>query len=159
MASLLKFEDALVKCYKDNYTKFVSIAARKLSGDRNVAEEAVQEGFLKAITYKHKWRKDGDIFYWLRRIISNTAKDAADKERMYGALEGDIPEPVFQHGIDKTEIKDWIDEYATTELQREVLYLRFVEGMSVRDIPSFSSATYGTVRVVCHQFLKRINEA
>lgn len=49
----------------------------------NDAEDVLQEGFLKVFSSLHKYRGDGKLEGWIRRIIVNTAVDYLKTNRRY----------------------------------------------------------------------------
>ncbi|HEV7887833.1 MAG TPA: RNA polymerase sigma factor [Acidimicrobiales bacterium] len=57
----------------------VSAYARAVCGDRWLAEEAVQETFLRAWRYLDSFRGDGSFEGWLLRICRNCLTDLANR--------------------------------------------------------------------------------
>ena len=60
--------------------KLYQLHARKMLGiclwyarNREEAEEILQDGFLRVFTYLHKWRAQGTLESWMRRIMVNAA--------------------------------------------------------------------------------------
>jgi RNA polymerase sigma-70 factor (ECF subfamily) len=57
------------------YVKAMFNTALRLTGNELDAEDAVQEGFIKAFSKMHQYRFEGSFGGWLKRIIINSALD------------------------------------------------------------------------------------
>jgi RNA polymerase sigma factor (sigma-70 family) len=60
------------KLYKLFSGKMMGVCLR-YAKDRMEAEDVLQEGFIKVFDNLHKFRKDGSLEGWIRRVIVNTA--------------------------------------------------------------------------------------
>jgi len=64
--------EAIERVYRARYAGFVK-AMVAITGDREDAREAVQEGFARALAARRSYRGDGSMEAWVWRIISNVA--------------------------------------------------------------------------------------
>ena len=110
----------------------------RLLGDREKAEDAVQEAFTKA--YRALPRLDGDANYraWLYRIATNTAYDKLRRQRLISWL------PLIDDGSDPA-LRDDSDGYdVSIQVQQSLdrlpvryrapLLLYCIDGMSTAEI-------------------------
>ena len=104
-------------------------------GDRDLAEDALQETFLKAWKGYSSFRREADEKTWLTRIAINTAKDMRksawfrhiDRSAALDSLpEGSVP----FHARDDTVTRAVM---ALPDKLREVALLRWLQGFSGED--------------------------
>lgn len=62
------------KLFREHGTRLLRLAVLYL-GDRQLAEDAAQETYLKVIRHYPRFRWEGDIATWATRILINTCKD------------------------------------------------------------------------------------
>ncbi len=136
--------------------------ARRLTGDPERAQDAVQETFLAL------WRADHEglrprILPWLLAVCRNKALDRNKKERPMVALqEGSAPsvEVSPQDGALARE-REWrvrtaLD--ALPERQQEVVVLKFQNGLSYREIAEVTGLSVSNVGFQLHVALKTLRE-
>lgn len=71
--------------YRLHYERLVKIVTPRLDRNYSVAEEAVQDAFVKAITFFSAFDPDQKEFgAWFNSILNNCVKDAANKEKNRG---------------------------------------------------------------------------
>lgn len=73
---------ALVRKYQDQ----ALAAAYVILGDRQLSEDASQEGFTKAFQALERFRPDGSFRAWLLRIVVNEARDLRATYQRQGGL-------------------------------------------------------------------------
>ena len=135
------------------------LALRQL-GNREDAEDAAQEVFLKAYTGLNSFRGDSKLSVWLYRITSNVCTDMLRRQRETVSLsqENDEGEPLELELPDErfdpvalTERKD-LREQIGAALQalppeaREILLLRELGGASYDEIAAALDLDLGTVK-------------
>jgi RNA polymerase sigma-70 factor (ECF subfamily) len=148
--------DILVRRYKDQLLNFVF----RFVGNRNDAEDIVQETFLRVYKNKHYYREIAKFSTWVYTIAGNLAKtelrrrkrrklfsisNFVNEERDY-----DIPdlERNPEQQVDST-MKDAIIQKAIEKLPpkfKEVILLRDVQGFSYEEISQILSIPLGTVK-------------
>ena len=150
-------EVALSKLY-DRYSRTVFGVGLKILGDRSMAEELVQEVFLKV------WRSSGtfdsargSFSTWLYRVTRSVALDLYRKRgrRVRPVSDGD---PYLDSARDSSagpqELVDesWLSWRVSRALEvldashREVIDLAYFEGLSQREISEQTGVPLGTVK-------------
>lgn len=162
-------EAALSTLY-DRYSRTVFGVGLKLLGDRSLAEELVQEVFLKV------WRSSrtfdasrGSFSTWLYRVTRSVALDlhrkrarrvrsVPDGESHVAATRDSSPGP--QEIVDDSWLS-WRMSRALEELgaaHREVIELAYYHGLSQREISRQTGVPIGTVKTRTSSALKRLRE-
>ena len=159
--------DDLVATYGDRAGQL----ARRITGNAEDAEEAVQDAFLSVIRRIDTFRGDSAFGSWLYRIVANAAYQRLRTRRGRGAdISLDNLLPVFDaHGRHVAPVTDWSmtleDPARQTELRmvlgaaieelpadyRAVVLLRDVEGLSHRDIGEALGLTTVNVKARVHR--------
>lgn len=137
-----------------------------LLGDHHDAEDATERTFLAALDAIDRFRDEGATFRsWLFRIahnqIANTLRSRV--RRRAASLDG-VPEPVadadpaWQAGAadDARRLRRALG--ALSGDRRQVVVLRFVDGLSAREIGAVLGRSAGAVRVLQHRALRELAE-
>ena len=126
--------------------------ARWLLGNPQDAEDAVQEAYLRALTYFDGFHgEDGRA--WLLAIVRNTCFECLHKKRRYVEMpfehlelfrdDSPGPETLQLRDADRVAVQRGL-ETLPPEF-REVLVLREMEGMSYKQIAQITDVPIGTV--------------
>jgi RNA polymerase sigma-70 factor (ECF subfamily) len=135
-----------------------------LLGDHHDAEDVTERTFLAALDAIHRFRDEGATFRsWLFRIAHNQIANAlrSRARRRTSPLEA-VSEPVadadpaHQAGAadDARRVRGALAELS--EDRRQVLVLRFVDGLSAREIGAVLGRSEGAVRVLQHRALREL---
>jgi RNA polymerase sigma-70 factor, ECF subfamily len=132
-------------------------------GDHHDAEDATERTFLAAMRALPAFRNEGATFRaWLFRIAHNTVANA---HRMRARRHADpLPEPFDRAApdADPAGLVARADELRTVlravtglpEDRRQVILLRFVDGLSSSEIGQVLDRSPGAVRVLLHRALR-----
>jgi RNA polymerase sigma-70 factor (ECF subfamily) len=140
--------------------------ARWLLGNHQDAEDAVQESYLRALTYFGSFHgEDGRA--WLLAIVRNTCFEWLHKHRRYVELPvehielardtGPSPEALQLRKADRATVQRGLE--ALPAEYREVLVLREMEGMSYKQIAQIAGVPMGTVMSRLARARRRLGEA
>ena len=135
-----------------------------LLGDHHDAEDATERTFLAALDAIGRFRDEGATFRaWLFRIAHNQIANAlrSRARRRATPLDG-VAEPMAD--ADPAAESDASDDArrvrrALAELsadRRQVLVLRFVDGLAAREIGAVLGRSAGAVRVLQHRALREL---
>lgn len=133
-------------------------------GDRDGAEELVQDTFVRAFASLTGFRSDSALRTWLFTICKRLWLDRRRSERRRDEVElgddhaGDTRDAL--DGLVAVETADRIRTVMTTlsPLQREVFALRVNDGMPYEEIAQVVGSTAGSCRVHYHTAVKLIKE-
>jgi RNA polymerase sigma-70 factor, ECF subfamily len=133
------------------HTRSLLRVARRLTPDRETAEDLVQETMLSAWRGFHQFRAGSNERAWLFRILVNAAHARGRKLRAMPAVDSiashDVPAPAaFPENaamFAAAEVAQAFDELPVEH--REVLLLGVVEGFTCREMAAILSIPIGTV--------------
>ena len=161
----LRDPEAFRAVYENNARKLYNLALR-LVGDRQRAEEVVQETFLRAWDRAETFREGARVSTWLYRICANLAYDYLRAKRYRDAVSLETPMRSEEGGTDeladrlpapveappeeagRNEIRKAVVELMDRlpERERTVLILRHYEGMTFERIAEALQLTSRTVQ-------------
>ena len=141
--------------------------ALHMVGNREDAEEAVQDAFVRVWHNLGRFRDDARFEPWLFRILANRCRSLMEKRRRHSAVVqyGDVPDrgTATPDGVDR----DWTEEIhkvlATLPVeQREAFLLRHVEDMAYEDIAAVTGVRLSALRMrvkrACDVLRARLSE-
>lgn len=139
--------------YRTRLPEFRRVAAT-ITGDRELACDAVQEAFALAVRRRWSFRREGALEAWLWRIVANTARSAL---RVRSIPEPPPTEPATnQDAAEDARIRAAI--VLLPERQRLVLFLRYYADLDYRTIAEVAGIAPGTVAATmnaAHATLRR----
>ena len=134
------WEELIGMYYEDIYRYCIYHAP-----DRNLAQDAVQETFLKVIRYFPNYRDRGKFRAFLYKVASNVCTDQWRKCR-----EEEIPEDTvyLETGYARSEddIRFLERVRALPEELREIVYLKYAQELTMREIAKVLNIPMGTVQ-------------
>jgi RNA polymerase sigma-70 factor (ECF subfamily) len=122
--------------------------ARLLTGDRNRADDLVQDALERALARESTFHSGGNLRAWMFSLMHNLFVDGIRSREAidWSADVGELPEPVAPQQSDPAAMRDI---HAALEKlpaeQREVLLLVAIEGMRYREAAEVLSVPVGTV--------------
>jgi RNA polymerase sigma-70 factor, ECF subfamily len=142
--------------------------ARWLVGNRDDAEDVVQEAYLRAFQYSDGFR-GGDARAWLLTIVRNTSYRWLRKASAYEGL-AQFDEEIHTTGIQTSDPEQLLlrnadgrfIEKALSGLPvrfREILILRELEGLSYKEIAAVVGVPMGTVMSTLSRARDRFQQA
>jgi len=162
--------EAALSALYDRYSRTVFGVGLKLLGDRSLAEELVQEVFLRVWRSSHTFDSArGSFSTWLYRVVRSIALDLHRKRacRVRPVPDGD---PHISATRDSSpgpqEIVDdsWLSWRISRALEgldathREVIELAYFQGLSQREISGQTGVPLGTVKTRTSSALKRLRK-
>src|SRR5215217_7864133 len=163
-------EVALATLY-DRYSRTVFGIGLKLLGDRSLAEELVQEVFLKVWRSSHTFDPSrGNFSTWLYRVTRSAALDLyrkrtsrirpvpADGDSQIDAARDSSanPEEIVDESWLSWRISRALEGLGAT--QREVIELAYFHGLSQREISQRTGIPLGTVKTRTSSAMKRLRQ-
>ncbi len=139
---------------------------RKITGivkDKSIAEDIVQDVFLKVWTRADQWGGQGSFSHWLFRMATNMALNSLRtvKRRRSQSLDT-VPEAVLNHEVyvcdsqgigadallERMELLEQVQTMVDTlpEQQRQVIRLVHNDEMEIREVADLLNIPSGTVK-------------
>ena len=149
----------------------------RLTGERETAEDLLQETFLRVVRMIADYQHDGKFEAWLFRIAANLARDHARRIKRRGrpmALDwpqrdGTSLSSDLADAGQSEPSRDLLEQEAgerlnaclreLTEMDREIILLRHFAELSFREIADVLEIPLGTELARAHRALKRLRTA
>jgi RNA polymerase sigma factor (sigma-70 family) len=142
-------KDEIARVYRTRFRAFL-FTLTALLGDADLAFDALQEGFLRAVRERRHFRGDSPVEAWIWRIVLNTARD--DRRRRERARR--LPVEPAMSGDASDGDPDAGDLIALLrslpERQRLVIFLRYYADLSYVEIADVLGVAPGTVSAALH---------
>lgn len=127
-----------------DHIRAVTAYARSISATRDIADEAVQETFIRAWRYSSSYRGDAPVISWLITICRRVVIDLTSRHHIN---EHDILTESVSESTDSYELSELTDLIAALPLpQREVVVLCAILGFDYGTAAHTLSIPVGTVR-------------
>jgi RNA polymerase sigma-70 factor, ECF subfamily len=153
--------DALFERWAGRVLRFVE----RMVGETSVAEDLVQETFVRLWRARERYQPEARFSTWLFTIAGNAARnelrrpfrraryDSVDDDREGAPLElaGDDPPADAQVDARRTGLGLEQALAALPERQREALWLRAVEGLSYAEVAESLATTEKSVKALIHR--------
>lgn len=128
--------------YREGFPRFVRVA-RAITGDRESAVEAVQEGFADALRRSSQWSGRGALSSWVWSCVLNRARKARPRQP--------VSEADRTFAVGSGEDLDFLRRLAgLPERQRLVVFLRYFADLSYQEIATVVGVQVGTVSATLH---------
>ncbi|HZI55215.1 MAG TPA: RNA polymerase sigma factor [Verrucomicrobiae bacterium] len=133
----------------------------KLTGDRSVSEDLVQEVFLRILKYRHSYHPETPFRAWMYQIARNARVDHFRKKRPETPLEPEMAPAVVPIDLTQEQQQAELLHRALLELtedKREVLVLSRFQGLKYEQIAEVMDCEVNTVKVRVHRALHDLRE-
>jgi RNA polymerase sigma-70 factor (ECF subfamily) len=150
IAELQRGSDRALAAVYQEFSQGVFAYCLKILADRQLAEDVVQETFLKVRQHAQSIQRNESFKSWVFRIARNEALMQLRKKRSNGQIEDEsvwseeTPHQQFV-ALERTEIVNRLLDNLKHGY-REVLVLLAYEGMSYSEIASVTGATESSVK-------------
>ncbi len=132
--------EKLVRRYEDRLFETVL----RLMGNKEDAQDVVQEAFIQAFQSLHTYRRDSQFFTWLYRIGYNVAVSHKRKQRADPAQSSSLLTPQ-----DERQIQEALKQLSPEH--KEVIVLKDIDGLNYEEIAKILGLSVGTLRSRLHQ--------
>ena len=158
----------LVHRYKNRLINFVY----RFVKDYDVAEDIVQETFLRVFRHRHNYKAIANFSTWIFTIAGNLAKSELRRRKRWKLFSVDaVDEDEKKFDIPDTKIlpdratsvsmleESIQDAIETLQVKyKEALILRDIEGMSYKQIADITGVPVGTVRSRVNRARKKLQK-
>jgi RNA polymerase sigma-70 factor (ECF subfamily) len=151
----------LVERYFDHYVRF----AAHLVGNREDAEEVVQDTFVRAYRALGRYEERERFGAWLLRILVNRARTVSAigrrREKMFpDQVDESLPEASEAHPADRAALREEMAR-ALSHLgsdQREAFLLHYVEGLSYEEMAAVTGSGVSALKMRVKRSCERLRE-
>ena len=167
LRSFQRGDEALFRRLVEEYTPRLLALARSYTSDGDAARDLVQETWSRAYARRQSFSARGTLLGWLYALCRNVCRGALRERgrrqtamRQPRGLVGDSPVGPDEE-MDRAERRRSIRR-AIGELpdrQRDVVILRLLEGLSVRETAAELGCAEGTVKASLHQALNNLRKS
>jgi RNA polymerase sigma factor (sigma-70 family) len=144
---------AIESVYRQRSGDFFRFALAR-TGDAELARDAVQEGFARAIRARLSFRGTGSLEAWIGRCVLNAARDAAATVRRESAHSTPV---TFSPQAGNGDLRAAVRRLPTR--QRDALFLRFYLDFDYATIAAILEIEVGTVSATLHAARQSLKEA
>jgi len=166
-ARLLKGDEEALESLFTRYAQPLYSFLWRLTGDQALAEDLLQEVFIRLVNYAGK----PPLYFraWLYTVARNLAYSsfrAHGREQAHRAYSGanndealkdttqDLPEKVILSRDNEERIRQSLERLP--DEQREVVLLRYYQGLSLEEIATVVEVSLGTVKSRLYRALRRL---
>ncbi len=161
---LLRIQDDDLGAFErffDRYRVLIHRTAFGLTGDRQVAEEILQDTFLRAYRHRHSLRTDVSPVPWLHRVALNLCYSRLGRRRLPVEPIGETTQEVRDHNpepadhVEREELRETIrfGIAALPPKHQSVVVLYYLHGMSLIETSAALGIAVGTVKSRLHYAL------
>lgn len=134
--------------------------------DHDDAEDVAQESFVRAYQSLKSFRFESEFSTWLYRIVHNVALNRLRQRKTKLTRQVELDHPLTRtlssdaHGGDDMDVRRHVERalHDLPTLQRSVVLLRHIEGLSTRQVGEILGCTEGTVKTHLHRGLKKMKK-
>lgn len=138
------------------YRDWVANLAWRLTADRELSLDILQETFAYLVRRLPTLRLDGRLTTFLYPAVKHLAIDLQKRQTRSIAQHAEPPTPARAAPDDQPGLRRAVD--ALPEGQREVILMRFVSEMSLAEIAAALEIPIGTVKSRLHLALRQLSD-
>jgi RNA polymerase sigma factor (sigma-70 family) len=132
----------------------------KMTQDRALSEDLVQDVFLRILRYRHTYRPDTPFRAWVYQIARNARFDAARKAKPETPM---LTEPAAPMPADPAQQKQEVMLLQRALMQlpedkREILILSRFQELKYEEVARLMGCEVGAVKVRVHRALQQLRE-
>jgi RNA polymerase sigma-70 factor (ECF subfamily) len=148
----------------ESYMKQAYNIAYGVVSDHNDAQDVAQESFVRIYQSLKSFRGDAQFSTWLYRIVMNVSLNHVTKRKIKVGREVRVPEQAMlaieadttpQYSPDmRQHVERALHQLPT--LQRSVVILRHLNGLSTKQVSGILRCSEGTVKTHLHRGMKKM---
>lgn len=136
----------------------------RMMDERGIAEDLVQDVFVRVLKYRHTYRDEGSFEAWLFQIARNTRHDFMKKRHAMDSIGDDMdvaaagpgPGLRLEQQEDAALLKEALRRLPADK--RELIILARYRGLTYAQLGALMGADVGTMRVRLHRAIRQLEE-
>ncbi len=164
---IVQAKNGNVRAFRDlveRYMKHAYNVAHSFVGSHDNAEDIAQEAFVRVHRSLSSFRGDAEFSTWLYRITMNLSLNRLNEKKKKMQREINIMESIQESANPGAESTDGANVQMHIEralhrlptLQRAVVILRHLNGLSTREVSTILQCSEGTVKTHLHRGLNKM---
>ncbi len=155
----------MFEVFYERYRAVVFRTAFGLTGDREFAEEVLQDTFVRAFRHRANLHGDRSPLPWLNRVALNLCYSAHGRRRLSSHSMDDATSEVLRdHAMEPSEwaeqqeLNRWVRDglAALAPKQRSVIVLYYLDGLSLQETSVALGVRLGTIKSRLHYGLREL---
>ncbi len=153
------------RCLVERYMKQAYTIAYGFVNDHHGAEEIAQDAFVRVFESLSSFRGEAAFSTWLYRIVTNLSLNRVTqmKRRREEQLDGKHEEMIGETALDVSQnidVEGYIERalHELPTLQRAVVMLRHMNGLSTREVSQILHCSEGTVKTHLFRGLEKMRQ-
>jgi len=150
----LEKKDMISKWFVDNQKKlyFVAISITK---NHFLAEDALQDSYLKIIQKYHQLKKTELVKQWITRIVTNQCKDILKSNKIISVEESELE---FPENLNNEELYFYDTIKSLPLEEKEIITLKYLCKYEFNEIAEVLKIPISTVKSKLYRALEKIKE-
>lgn len=160
-----KTRDKGVRLMMDAYQSRLYWHIRRIIVDHNLAQDVLQETFIKAYQNFHQFKRDSQLYTWLYRIATNESLQQLNKLKRMQKTDEDAEYHLQNLVADNAsseaeEIQILLQKAMHTlpEKQKLVFTMRYYEDLPYEDISKILDMSVGTLKTNYHYAKQKVED-
>jgi RNA polymerase sigma-70 factor, ECF subfamily len=159
---MAQFQEKCESCvFERIFSLYLSLSlavAQQILSDRVLAEDAVQEAFLRVVRKRNQYDPSKPFASWFYTIVRNVCKDLLRRRSRYSKAIDEISKKgasatILSEPVERLELLDSLPRN-----QRDVLYLRMVHDLGFGDIAAALGITKEAAKKRGQRGLRQLRE-
>lgn len=158
---VIKGDHDLYRVLVDRYKSYAFTIALKILKDKEEAEEAAQDAFIKAYKYLGKFDKRSKFSTWLYRIVFNTAVSYKRKMKVqHSSVENISIEDSLNHSsaIELKDKRKFINQALNrlSDQDQVAVQMFYLKELSLEEVSILLNVNLNTIKVRIHRARQRL---
>ena len=137
----------------------------RLTGNRNISEDLVQDVFFRILKYRASYQPQGKFTIWMYQIARNAHVDYLRKQKDEAPLEQGwdqvlsreaLPEEKLETSQEIAWVRQALDKLSLKK--KEILLLSRFQNLKYREIAELLGCQEGSVKTTVHRALKELGK-
>lgn len=167
----IDFLDGDNSCFEAIYNEYANVLFRygiQFTRDEEIVKDAIHDVFVKIYHTRSQLNRDIHIKFYLFTALKNSLYNLFKREMIFEKVEEDELLNKLDHSAEENITSSLEQEYirkeisrlleVLTERQREVIYYRYIEEMSMEEICSLMDMNYQSVQNLIQRSLKKLRD-
>ena len=158
-------------CFEIIYRKYADVLFRygiQFTPDGNLVQDAIHDIFVKLYNDRKKLKAEANTKFYLFACLKNRLYNLLKRELFFDKIDPEENEYLDQgaeeavtNALNQSEIQRTVQTVlgVLTDRQREIIYYRYIEELSIEEIAALTEMNYQSVQNSIQRALKKIRDS